>query len=283
MVTLRLQRQLVKLFERGNLHCGASVHWSVETRQQQIQFTECCDHLWLSSLSLLYCDFSAFILKFAVIIFTLVKTINHITPKPKQFCPLFTLFPLLVWLEHAYSSYSEIFSNLKCSEICFDALCIFWLGASLVWNESGFASKLLGYFSCAHSLGKLCTCDIQKATYLLDFFYAKCVALSGESILPDTLILLFLKKATLPTTLPLQWHLFKWEVEDISYLRQQSFPHKQTWRPGAMRELMGEVAAVAAKIPFRSLLWKGFYHLTSVFPFATAWKVPYWKCPLCLR
>lgn len=126
----------------------------------------------LSSLSLLYCDFSAFILKFAVIIFTLVKTINHITPKPKQFCPLFTLFPLLVWLEHAYSSYSEIFSNLKCSEICFDALCIFWLGASLVWNESGFASKLLGYFSCAHSLGKLCTCDIQKATYLLDFFYA---------------------------------------------------------------------------------------------------------------
>lgn len=112
MVTPHLQRQLVKLFERGNLHCGTSVHWSVETIQQQIQFTECCGHL--SSLSLFHYDFSAFLLKFAGIMFTLVKTLNHCTPKQKQFCPVFTWFPLLVCLEHAYTSYSEIFSDLKC-------------------------------------------------------------------------------------------------------------------------------------------------------------------------
>lgn len=101
MVTLRLQRQLVKLFERENLCCGASVHWSVETIQQQIQFTECCDHLWLSSLPLFHYDFSAFLLKFAGIILTLVKTIKHAVSKRKQFCPLFTWFALLVWLELA--------------------------------------------------------------------------------------------------------------------------------------------------------------------------------------
>lgn len=125
-------------------------------------------------LSLFHYDFSAFLLKFAGIVFTSVKTLNHCTPKQKQFCPLFTWFPLLVCLEHAYTSYSEIFSNLKCWNVQKFALMLqaFSVGEPLWYRMSGFASKILGYFSCTHCLGRFCTCDIQKATYLLNIFNA---------------------------------------------------------------------------------------------------------------
>lgn len=151
---------------------------SVETVQQQIQFTKCFGHLWLTSPSLFWNTFSFIDFKLASLIFTLVTTHNHPSPLSAQsnyvLCVLI-LFPLLVWLGNTCVSYLSSFPAWNVFEGMFRNL--LWcsrhfLNGSSFGTESGFSSKTFDYFACTQCLGIVCTHDIQKTIYLLDLVYA---------------------------------------------------------------------------------------------------------------
>lgn len=127
------------------------MQWSVETVQQNIQFTECCDHLWLFPLSLSWNDFCFIAFKLAGIIFTLVNKNNHSPLPPNQ------INSVLCWhcsfhlfgLETLLLATLKFFSSLKCpwgSVQKFTLMLKAFFGLDFCLTESGLTCKILWYF-----------------------------------------------------------------------------------------------------------------------------------------